>query len=428
MKHDIKTLLFPVALLAMGSCSQDNPWETDKEGEGFLNRDAMAVEFKNAETLVRSADSRANVNIGDFTVQIRKKAVSGEGELVKQYSYSEMPEIVALPAGDYTVNAIYGTNPPAAWEEPYYLGNSDFSVQTGRITDNLEPVVCKLSNIRISISFGQELTESLGPDAKVTVKVGQSGSLDFRKENEGQSGYFAYTPGSQSITATFSGTVNGQEVSETKAYDNAAGGNHYKISFGFHNAGSDEPGSVTGNIVVDATVTEQDMTEDILPDDQYEKDDMRPVEGDPGNPDDPNPPTPDDPTGPTPEITAEAPIDLDAVNEVTEGLNCVLNIKSVAEGGIKTFTVDIDSETLTPDELEVVGLGSHLDMVNPGDMAEGLEGLGFPIYVGGKKDVSFKITDFLPLLQVLGAADHTFTLTVSDANGTSVARLRLHTN
>lgn len=415
-----------MALLALGSCSQDEPFTPGSEGEGYLNRDAMTVEFKNAEKLIRSGETRAEVNIGDFTVQIRKKAAVGEGDIVKQYAYSEMPDIVALPVGEYTVNAVYGENEPAAWEAPYYLGDSDFSVEAGKITENLDPVVCKLSNIRVTINFGQELAEAMGPDAKVTVRVGQSGSLDFKKENEGMSGYFAYTPGSQSITATFSGTVNGQFISETKAHDNADGGNHYKISFAFHDASSEEPGSATGNVVVDATVTEQDMTQEILPDNQYQTDDMRPTEEDPENPDDPN--VPDDPTAPAPEITADAPIDLNVVNEVTEGLNCVLHIKSVAEDGIKTFTVDIESDTLTPDELEGVGLAAHLDMVNPGELKEGLEGLDFPVEVGGDKDVTFDISGFLPLLAALGEADHTFILTVSDDNGKSVARLRLHTN
>lgn len=407
------------------SCSQDNPFPEEMEGEGYLNRDAMAVEFKNAERLVRSGEG---VDVGDFTVQIRRKSDADEGELVKQYAYSEMPEIVALQPGDYTVKAIYGENPDAAWEAPYYLGNSDFRIEKGKIADDLAPVVCKLSNIRITINFGDDLAAKMGPDAKVNVKVGQTGSLDFTKDHVGKSGYFAYMPGSQSITATFSGTIDGNFISETKAYDNAAGGNHYKVSFAMHDASSEEPGDLTGNIIVDATVTEQDMTEDILPEDQYQKDDMRPVEGDPEEPD--TPVTPVDPSGPAPTITAEAPIDLTRMNELSDDSSCVLHITSVAEGGIKAFTVDIDSDTLTPDELEGVGIGAHLDMVNPGEFEDGLgpDGLNFPIHVGGDKEVTFDITGFLPMLNALGEGTHKFTLSVTDANGTTTAVLRLHSN
>lgn len=418
--YNIDKVLIATLLFGACACSQEEPFINPEDGEGFLNRDAMAVEFKNAEHLVRS---RADVNMGDFQVQIRRKAATGEGEIVKQYAYSEMPEIVALPVGDYTVNAVYGTNPHAEWDAPYYLGNSEFSIEANKITDDLDPVVCKLSNIRVTINFDQELSEALGENAKVTVRVGQTGSLEYTKETQGHSGYFAFTPGSQTITATFTGIIDGDEISETKAYDNASPGNHYKISFALHQAGGGLPGSITGSVVVDATVTTEDMTENIDPGQDYPEDDMRPVEDPdtpPVGPDDPNPPT-----DKGPEVTASEGIDLEAVNDITDGMTCELYITSKAEGGVTAFTVDIISDTLTADELEGVGLSSHLDMVNPGDLAEALEGLGFPINVGGMKEITFAITDFLPMLSALGPGNHEFRLTVKDADGTKTLSLKL---
>ncbi len=92
MKTNIRLLLMSLPLIALGGCSEELPWT---EKNGYLNRDAMAVEFKNAEHLVRSSD----VNVGDFQVEIRKKAASGQGAIVKTYAYSEMPEVVELPTG-----------------------------------------------------------------------------------------------------------------------------------------------------------------------------------------------------------------------------------------------------------------------------------------------------------------------------------------
>lgn len=420
--YNIDKILAAALLIGACSCSQEEPFAGPEEGEGFLNRDAMAVEFKNAEHLVRS---RADVNMGDFQVQIRRKALTGEGEVVKQYAYSEMPEIVALPVGEYTVNAVYGSNPYAEWDAPYYLGNSEFTIEANKITDDLEPVVCKLSNIRVTINFDQQLMESMGDDTKVTVKVGQTGSLDYTKESQGRSGYFAFTPGSQSITATFSGTIDGDEVNETKAYDNASPGNHYKINFALHQAGGDQPGTIDGTVKVDATVTTEDMTVNIEPGQDNPTNDMRPTEDpeDPKNPDNPDDPTP--PADKGPEITASEGIDLDAVNDITDGMICELYITSKAEGGVTGFTVDIVSDTLTADELENVGLSSHLDMVNPGDLAEAIDGLGFPINVGGMKEITFNITDFLPMLSGLGSGNHEFKLTVTDADGERKLSLKL---
>ncbi len=439
MKTNIRLLLMSLPLIALGGCSEELPWT---EKNGYLNRDAMAVEFKNAEHLVRSSD----VNVGDFQVEIRKKAASGQGAIVKTYAYSEMPEVVELPTGEYTVNAVYGDNPVQGWDCPYYLGDTDFTIESGKVTEDLDPVVCKLSNVRVTISFGPNLTENMGDDAKVTVQVGNAGSLEFTKkeEREGKSGYFAYVPDSQTITATFSGTIGENEVNETKSYDNVDTGNHYQIAFSLHDAGAADPGDIEGLIHVDASVTTKDMTEDIKPDTEYKTDDMRPVEGEPEpgpGPDDPNQPGPDvPPAGNVPSITAEQPteagmvaVDLSKVNVVTDNLYCVLVITSEAEGGIQDFKVVIDSTTLTADELEGVGLKKELDLAHTssyeGDdnLAEALDGLGFPIDVAGKDKVQFAITDFLPMLSALGPGTHNFELTVTDANGTKKTVLRLET-
>ncbi|MDE6558838.1 MAG: hypothetical protein K2K29_03010, partial [Muribaculaceae bacterium] len=57
-----------------------------------------------------------------------------------------------------------------------------------------------------------------------------------------------------------------------------------------------------------------------------------------------------------------------------------------------------------------------------------LTGLGLPVNVGGKQSVSFDITGFMPMLGILGEGNHEFKLTVTDANGTTVKTLKLHTN
>ncbi len=106
-----------------------------------------------------------------------------------------------------------------------------------------------------------------------------------------------------------------------------------------------------------------------------------------------------------------------------------MEITSEAPDGISAFTVDIKSDTLTPDVLEDVNLSDHLDLINPGDMAEDLQNLGFPVgnEVKGAKSLTFDISGFGGLLGMLGAGEHEFKLTITDANGTTVKTLRLRT-
>lgn len=98
------------------------------------------------------------------------------------------------------------------------------------------------------------------------------------------------------------------------------------------------------------------------------------------------------------------------------------------ESAFTGFTVDIDSNILTPDELESVGLSSHLDMVNPGDMEDTLRNFGFPVgseFTSGKSHF-IDITSFMGLISVMqmdGYCD--FRLTVTDESGTTERTIQL---
>ena len=104
------------------------------------------------------------------------------------------------------------------------------------------------------------------------------------------------------------------------------------------------------------------------------------------------------------------------------GITVVVNIE--AENGFSNLKVKIDSETLTPELLEEVGLASEFDLAYPGDLRTGLESLGFPVgdQVLGKTTLKFDITKFTPLLGSYGPATHKFIITAIDQSGNSVEK------
>ncbi|MDE5565181.1 MAG: DUF4493 domain-containing protein, partial [Oscillospiraceae bacterium] len=354
---------------------------------------------------------------------------------VAEYTYSEMPEVVTLPQGKYVVTAYHGGNKEAAWDEPYYYGESSFSIKKDEVTDDVEPIVAKLANVRVTIVYHASLQGAMSADSHVDVKMGEQGTVMTFYPGETKSAYFKYVNQSQTLAATFTGTVDGGKISQTKTHENVAPGNHYRITFRLHSINQDDPGTVEGSLSVDATVEKVDMNVEVdgSSDPSYLDDDWRPTQG---GGEEPEPgPGPDVPVETPPAIEAGKPTDnnmvpvsLDNVNEVEDNTYCVLDITSTAENGIEEFKVVIDSEKLTPDALEGVGLSSKLDLVNPGSLEGALTGLGFPVNVGGMKKVSFNITGFLPMLGALGEGTHKFILTVSDANGTTTKTLTLHTN
>lgn len=418
----IKILSILSCSLMLFSCGKEAPFNVEPvTGEGQILKSAFNVDLRDGElgqTTVRS--TRADISYDDFKVIFTKE---GAASPTSTYRYGEMPEIVSLEQGVYVAKATYGENLDAEWDNPYYVGQSDaFSIRAGEITDNIGEIVCRLENIKVSINFAPILTQQMSESSFVEVKVVSDGQdakgLRFTKfeENRGISGYFRYEEG-VSLVATFSGMVEGLKVSETKSIPVVDKGNHYKITFKLHNQAGENQGDVDSDMKVDASVTVTNVERNVdLEDDEILDDSERPSEGEP---DEPTPPVSEGPS-----VTAEAPINLDRVNNVSASSHVVLNIAS--ETGITEFKVNIISEDLAGLVPEV------LDLVNPGDNLELLQNLGLlqdgKTSVQGDKDVKFDVSGFMVMLCGLGEGkDHTFKLTVGDSSGTVVKELRLHT-
>lgn len=438
MKKYIYLMLSVVLAGIFAGCSKDDPFDpTSDSATGRLLTSSLDVSLKNdygPRSLKNRAVRAAAPDVNDFTVEFY---LDGRQEAVASYLYSKMPEIVTLPVGHYTAKAFYGDNPVAAWESPYYEGTTSFDIVADEITENVEPIVCNFANIRVSIYFDDMLRKSMGPDCKVSVKVGESGELDFTLDDEYvRSGYFAYVEGSNTLAAVFSGTVDGVFSTESKTDITVQKGKHYQITFRMYDAGEEDPGFIVPGqdsgkiIVIESDVVSENIDGSVDSGEGTIEDDMRPQEGDIDNPgkDDPKPDDPVDPSNPKPQVTVDAPYSMDVEQDLRDD-PVIIHVHSSAEGGIQAFKVEIDSEKLDANELETVGLNRYLDLINPGQYEEGLTDLGFPVKnsVKGQSDVDLTISsDFTYLLGILGTSYHHFILTVTDANGTTVSTLKLN--
>lgn len=119
------------------------------------------------------------------------------------------------------------------------------------------------------------------------------------------------------------------------------------------------------------------------------------------------------PDAPTIELAGAS---IDQPQEIQETMSVQVSV--VAQGKIAGFTVQIDSPALTPEILGAIGLSETLDLVNPGSMAEVLQGLGFPVgdQVLGQSSVTFDISSLVPMIALIynEDSDHKFALTVTD--------------
>lgn len=412
--------------LLLAACASEAPFEGPKDKEkGSFAKTAFSLKVQADHVIKTKAGDE--VVMDDVHISFHRV---NDNAMIDNYWYGYMPDIVVLEEGKYTITAVYTHDKddvlyPANWDTPYYEGHSDeFQIRANQITSDIGTIKCVLKNVMTSIVFDSTLTDHMSDDSYVEVKIQNSSDvLNFTK-SETRYGYF--TIGDEhTLVATFHGKIDGAETSETKILSDISAGNHYRITFKLHDYKGENSGNLNMDVVLDASVTTTDINgevsiEDMGMGDTNLGDAERPGEK-PDEPQQPEQPVVKD----APVITALGDVKLDEPYEVTIGESVVLNIQS--ESGISEFVVDITSPTLTPEELEGVGLGSHLDLVEPGNLKEALNGLGLleGDSVEGEKDVNFDITGFIPMLAALGDGTHTFTLTVTDANGTTSKELIL---
>lgn len=258
----IYSLMFIAVLAAISLTSCDEKYNGIETKEGKLSFENFEASVYNAENVIESR--AAKVDVSSFTVVVNDNKT---GEAVASWVYSELPEVVSLPLGDYKVKVYNAELQNAAWEAPYFYGEQSFTIVKNDIT-KVEPVVCKLSNLKVTIKYSDELKYAIGDgaDVKVNVKVGENSSLDFAYGEE-RAGYFRCDADNKSLVATFSGTVDGCYVSEFKVISDVAVGQHRIITFSLKTAPeiTDESGLIgTTGLSLNASVSIEDLLRDVV--------------------------------------------------------------------------------------------------------------------------------------------------------------------
>lgn len=322
----INNIYIGLAALALTACNSEAPFDgAGKEGSGRILTNAIELEVRAEDMVTRSV---AVPVPADFTVEIYHASEDDKtkpaGEPVESYPYTDMPEVITLNVGDYVATAYYGgeygEGKNAAFDAPYYLGTEAFTITEGKIVTDLATIICRPANVKVSVNFDEELQKSMSPDSKVTVKVGDGGSLDFTKDTD-QDGYFEFVDGSTTLAATFTGKVDGVETTEIKTYEGVKPGLYYRVTFRLHSVDPNQPN---------------------YPDDPNDP---------PTNPDDPNVPTPPDgPDDPTPGVSGDI-IPGDQHEEDTSGflVDADITFRDLTnESGI---TVDPEGDEFIVDDM-----------------------------------------------------------------------------
>lgn len=412
-----------VVLFTFSACHSEKmeTGATDVTGQLSLASMKMEVDLK-VDTVY--PQSRVGVDVSNFLLTIK----NSQGEQVEQYTYSEMPEIISLPVGTYTVVASSAEAATNGFDVPFYTGSTEqFTIKENELTE-VSALTCRLANVMISVEYDEELRKLMGEDVVTTVKIGDN-SLDI-PSSETRKAYLIAPASAGSMDITLKGTIDGESVTEVKRVENVQAGQYNIIKYVLSPV-DDGNNSVGGNlniaINIDSSMTSSDETVGVNPGEEPGIDDF-PTDGgeEPGDGDgdggdesgsDQNMPTivGTDFNGNTFDISKD-------VLTVTKGQSVSLSVTLLAPNKMAHVYVTIDSETLTEDVLVGVNLAKNFDLAEPGDLEAGLKGLGFPTGtdVIGKEEIPFDITQFTSLLGIYGAANHNFIIRVVDQQGLEV--------
>lgn len=425
MKTDIISLAVVAAAAFAGLTSCSDTWTNDlaEEEKGTLNTESILASVNTYEAEKEDAqgakapESRAVTDLSPFIVEV----VKSDGSKVASWTYATMPPAPTFAVGTYTVRVKSHNPQPVEWEKPYYAGEQQFQIKANEVTD-VDPIVCTMANVRVSIEVTEALKKASADDVKITISGEPGVDLEFAPD-ETRSGYFAYTEGLSTMKVHFEGTVSGAREDFTHVLKDIQPGQHRLVKFALRinpNPPADETGNIEipegEGVMVDCGVTTYEVDGTVS-----SKEDVIDDSGRPGQEEGGDDPKPDNPDVDKDITFSSSTLDLEGANMAEEfgeeeGLKpAVVDIHS--ENGVTSLKVKIISDFLTEDMLSGIGLTSQFDLADPGEYAEGLAGLGFPSAdeVNGAHDLQFNITKFIPLIFEEG--DHKFEITVTDSKG-----------
>lgn len=389
--------------------------ETGK-GEVSLAKFTISVEVEIGDIEFSRA---SDIDVSKYIITIK----DAKGEEVGHWIYGEMPEIISLAVGNYTVEAASSSQPTTGIDMPYYKGEQEFTIEANKLTE-VETIECHLANICVKLEFEKEFAELIEDDFQAVLKIGDN-SVTMTKddvENE-RKAYLPAVSEKNSLDITWKGTLDGEAKEGTMRQDDIKIGEMHTVNFNLDKVDDVYPFGLKVSIQIDETISRVDDKLVVNPGTEPPLEDFPAEDG--GE---------DEGTGggsstDAPTIVGTSfkgsPFDIDNdVLEIKEGETATLKVTLSSSVGIGHVYVTIDSETLTPDILEGVNLSTSFDLVEPGQYESALKGLGFPVSdeVKGKKTVLFDITEFTSMLGTFGTANHKFILQVKDINGNSTTK------
>ena len=182
-------IFFVLFFFMMSACSK-------KEAPGEIETGYLTLNID------KDASLKADVVITDFILRISN---SQSVEILSEY-VGDLPDQIALPAGNYTVEAYSAIFSEPMFDAPCYLGKTNIEIEAGETTEAL--LICSQNNAGIKVLWSDAFSDMFS--AYQAQIVCDAGELTY-SSTETRVGYFL--PGTVSISIITDGqTINGGSI------------------------------------------------------------------------------------------------------------------------------------------------------------------------------------------------------------------------
>ena len=163
-----KTIAFSLCVWAsvagFFSCDSDRLNSGGSTGMLSLNLAADTTNIKGGAISTKAGNILADFeDVDNYTVQVFQ-----ESDTLKSALYKDFPEQLEIKEGSYTLRASKGGNLPAAFDNPYFEGSTDFVIKKDMKT-SLE-VTCRMANARIYTEYTEDFLKAYS-DYSVSLKT-----------------------------------------------------------------------------------------------------------------------------------------------------------------------------------------------------------------------------------------------------------------
>ena len=359
----------------------------------------------------------------DDTKEFKIEITRADGWKASYDRFADMPEILDLAEGDYTITASSPQSKPAAFDLPIYGATENFTIRVGELTP--VSLVCTLQNMKVTFQLSDNFKKELS-DYNISVTNASSWTAsdagertltwDKTMADNGTPGYFSVAP----LMVKVDGyrNIDNSEAHAMLSISDVAPRDHHVIFID-----AQVTGSVNGvSIKVDDTVNEKNS--DIF----IPGWDETPVDGgeEGGGEDDPIEPS----TAPTMSWDANptfAPTPIEDVMDV--------NVTIKAHEAIASFIVTVDSYVMSDVIAAMAGATSYswatdgpfdMDLIGDATLVEALSSM-LPTgdQLRDKTEVIFSLSTIVPMIKAYNpesGSNHIFTMKVTDKKGQTLSK------